>query len=86
VKLLDQARPDRTQVVLAVSCALLYAVGYPLALAGGVAFGWVLVTLGGVVLAALVLVTVRRIDRGASAGSEAPDDRSEATHEGFHAP
>ena len=58
-------RPDRRQVVLALASALCYAVGYPVALAADQQWGWLLVTLGGVLLAALVVVTVHRIDRSA---------------------
>jgi hypothetical protein len=52
-------------VGLAVASALCYAVGYPVALVADQPWGWVLVTLGGVLLAALVVVTVRRVDRSA---------------------
>ena len=68
----DQVRPSRAQMILGVSSALCYALGYPIALIGGSPIGWVLVTLGGVVLAALFVVTVRRIDRAATVGSTAP--------------
>jgi hypothetical protein len=40
-------------------------VGYPVALVADQSWGWLVVTLGGILLAALVLVTVRRIDRSA---------------------
>ena len=56
-------RPDRAQAVLGLATVLAYAVGYPLALMVGSPFGWVLVTLGGVFLLALGVVTVRRIHR-----------------------
>ncbi len=59
-------RPSRTQIRLAVAAAVSYAIGYPVALVGGYAFGWVLVTLGGVFLLALGAVTVRRIHGGDS--------------------
>lgn len=59
-------RTNRTQILLAVAAALSYAIGYPVALAGGHAFGWVLVTLGGVFLLALGAITVRRIHSGDS--------------------
>jgi hypothetical protein len=49
-----------------VAAALSYAIGYPVALVGGSAFGWVLVSLGGVLLLALGAVTVRRIHGGDS--------------------
>jgi type VI protein secretion system component VasK len=63
VQLRETARPTRTQLRLGVASALCYAVGYPLALVADSPWGWLLVTLGGVLLAALVVVTVRRIDR-----------------------
>jgi hypothetical protein len=49
--------------VLGCVSAACYALGYPIALIADNPLGWVLVTLGGVVLAALLVVTVRRIDR-----------------------
>ena len=57
-------RPDRTQAVLGVACLIAYAIGYPVAIVGGSPIGWVLVMLGGVLLFALVVVTVLRIERG----------------------
>lgn len=56
-------RPDRAQVVLGVFTVVAYAVGYPLALVAGSPFGWVLVSLGGVFLLTLGVVTIRRIHR-----------------------
>ena len=56
-------RPTRGQWVLACVSAACYALGYPIALIADNPLGWLLVTLGGVVLAALLVVTVRRIDR-----------------------
>ena len=67
-------RPDRTQGRLIVATVLAYAVGYPLALVGGWAVGWILVTLGGFLLMGLGLVTIRRIQR---AGPSEPTDRSD---------
>jgi len=64
VRLRDVARPTRAQTILGVGSALCYALGYPIALGLDSPWGWLLVTLGGVLLAALVVVTVRRIDRG----------------------
>ena len=58
-------RPDRTQVGLGCASALCYAVGYPVALAADQSWGWLLVTLGGVLLMALLVTVVRRIDRRA---------------------
>ena len=63
VRLRDSARPTRTQVVLAGSSALCYALGYPIALVGNSPWGWLLVTLGGFLLVALLVITIRRIDR-----------------------
>jgi hypothetical protein len=60
------ARPTWAQVVLGGGSLLAYAVGYPLAIVGGSGIGWVLVMLGGLLLLAFGLVTVRRIHRGAS--------------------
>ena len=37
----------RAQVLLAAGMLLCYGIGYPLALIGRSAFGWLLVTLGG---------------------------------------
>ena len=54
-------RPTPVQWVLGVATVLAYAVGYPVALVGGSPFGWVLVTLGGFLLLAFGVVTVRRI-------------------------
>ena len=42
-----------------------YAVGYPVALAADQSWGWLLVTMGGVLLVALLVTIVRRIDRRA---------------------
>ena len=50
--------------MLGVASALCYALGYPIALGLDSPWGWLLVTLGGVLLAALLVVTIRRIDRG----------------------
>jgi len=59
-------RPDRTQTRLGVACVACYGVGYPVALVGGSNLGWALVTLGGLLLLILGVVTVRRIDRDRS--------------------
>ena len=56
-------RPTRGQWMLGGLSAACYALGYPIALIADNPLGWVLVTLGGVVLAALMVVTVRRMDR-----------------------
>ena len=63
MRLRDSARPTRAQIVLAAISALCYALGYPIALVANSPWGWLLVTLGGVVLVALLVVTIRRIDR-----------------------
>ncbi len=54
-------RNNRPLAVLIVATALCYAVGYPVALIGNSNIGWVLVSIGGVLLVALVAVTIRRI-------------------------
>ena len=56
-------RPDRPQLVLGLATVLAYAVGYPLALVVGSPYGWVLVTVGGFLLLAFGVVTIRRIHR-----------------------
>ena len=56
----------RAQVVLAACMLLCYGIGYPLALIGRSPTGWLLVTLGGVFLIALGIITVRRIHRSSS--------------------
>jgi len=53
----------RAQVVLAACMLLCYGIGYPLALIGRSPFGWLLVTLGGVFLIALGIITVPRLHR-----------------------
>jgi hypothetical protein len=58
-------RPDRDQTVLAVAAVVSYAVGYPIAIFGHSPIGWGFVMLGGVLLFLLLLVTIRRINRGA---------------------
>jgi len=64
VRLRDSARPTRAQTSLGVASGLCYALGYPIALGLDSPWGWLLVTLGGVLLAALLVITIRRIDRG----------------------
>lgn len=54
-------RNNRPLAVLIVATALCYAVGYPVALIGNSNIGWVLVSIGGVLLVALVAVTIWRI-------------------------
>ena len=55
--------PTRAQKWLVVVTVLCYAVGYPLGIVLDSAFGWVLVSLGGLGLLALGVVTVRRVNR-----------------------
>jgi hypothetical protein len=52
---------SRLQMMLLAATAICYAVGYPLGIVGRSVFGWVLVTVGGVLLLTLGTVTVRRI-------------------------
>ena len=49
--------------IVAIATALCYAIGYPLALGAGMAFGWVLVTLGGPLLIALGVLLIRRLHK-----------------------
>lgn len=56
----DLPRPNRVQSWLIGLTALSYAVGYPIALVAELAVGWVLVSLGGLFLLALGIVTIRR--------------------------
>jgi hypothetical protein len=56
-------RATRTQQVLIVAVVLSYLIGYPVALVVDSSIGWVLVTLGGVFLLALGVVTIRRVHR-----------------------
>ena len=46
---------------LVAATALCYAIGYPLALIGKSSAGWILVTLGGPLLAAVVWLFIRRV-------------------------
>ena len=48
-------------LALGVATVLCYAIGYPLALLGHSAVGWVFVFLGGPLLLALGVLTIRRI-------------------------
>jgi hypothetical protein len=48
---------------LGIASALCYAIGYPVALVANQPWGWLLVTLGGVLLLWLGVVTIRRVDR-----------------------
>lgn len=53
--------PTRTQQWLILATVVCYAIGYPLALLAHSVAGWLLVTVGGIPLIALGVVTVRRI-------------------------
>ena len=57
----DERRSNRLLLILIAATAICYAVGYPLALVGGVAAGWVLVTLGGPLLIAVGVLVIRRL-------------------------
>lgn len=57
-------RLSRAQSALAVATGLCYLIGYPVALFVNSGVGWSLVTLGGVFLLALGVVTIRRVNRG----------------------
>jgi fatty acid desaturase len=57
-------QPNRRQWLLIASAALCYLIGYPLALIGHWAIGWLFVGLGGVVLIVLAAVTIDRVHKG----------------------
>jgi hypothetical protein len=59
-------RPNRAQVVLGAATVLAYAIGYPVAILADSPIGWGLVTLGGLLLIALGVVTIQRINRSGS--------------------
>jgi hypothetical protein len=54
-------KPTRAQARLGIAVLLCYAIGYPVALVVDSPLGWVFVTLGGIFLLLLGVVTVRRI-------------------------
>lgn len=58
-----RAGEDRALAVLLVLTLLCYAIGYPIALAGHSAFGWILVFLGGPLLIAVLVLVIRRVQR-----------------------
>lgn len=62
----DVVRSHRTEIVLGVGALVAYAVGYPIAIVGGLAVGWALVSLGGVLLLALGVIAIQRIHRSTS--------------------
>ena len=74
VWLTENAHMSRAQIILAGATILAYAIGYPLALIGNNSFGWVLVTLGGVLLLALGVVTIRRIHRSSDNSADQPSE------------
>lgn len=57
----DRPKDDRLLWILVAATALCYAIGYPLALIGKSSAGWILVTLGGPLLAAVVWLFIRRV-------------------------
>ena len=60
----DQPKPRRSALpALVVATVACYAIGEPLALVAGNGLGWVLVSLGGVLLLAIGVDVVRRIAR-----------------------
>jgi hypothetical protein len=63
VRMSGELRPTRQQIVLAAATIASYAIGYPVAIVANAWFGWVLVTLGGLFLFALVVVTIQRMNR-----------------------
>ena len=73
----DRGPPrDRTLWLLLTATLACYGIGYPVALWGHSAAGWVLVFLGGPLLLLLGALTVRRIHAGAGkARREAIEDR-----------
>ncbi len=54
-------KPTRTQTRLGIAVLICYAIGYPVALVADSPVGWVFVTVGGVFLLWLGVVTVRRM-------------------------
>jgi hypothetical protein len=54
-------RPQRRLTALLVATAFCYAIGYPLALVGHSAVGWVFVALGGPLLLALGVMVIRHV-------------------------
>lgn len=67
----------RTLWVLLAATVACYATGYPLALWGHSAVGWVLVFLGGPLLLILGALTIRQLHQGAAHRTrpESPDRR-----------
>ena len=59
---------DRRLTWLVVLTVLCYAIGYPLALIGHSALGWVFVALGGPLLIATGIVVIRRVHISIDAG------------------
>ena len=68
----DRASPrSRTLYLLLAATLACYGIGYPVALWGHSAAGWVLVFLGGPLLLTLGALTIRRIHGRAEAGDVA---------------
>lgn len=62
VALPKELRPDAKQRRLLAVTIACYATGYPIALGLNQPWGWILVTVGGIFLFWLILVTIRRIN------------------------
>ena len=60
---IPRAREERALKILLVLTALCYALGYPVAIIGHSAAGWVLVFLGGPLLIAVLVLVIRRVQR-----------------------
>lgn len=54
-------RSDRRLVLVLAATALCYLIGYPLALVGHSAIGWIFVALGGPFLLALLGMVIHRV-------------------------
>ena len=53
------------QIRLGLATLLSYAIGYPVAIVAHSPVGWVFVSIGGIFLLWLIVVTVRHVDRNA---------------------
>jgi hypothetical protein len=60
-------RSDRRLVLVLAATALCYLIGYPLALVGHSAIGWIFVALGGPLLVALLAMVVHRLHLSSTA-------------------
>ncbi|MDT4892760.1 MAG: hypothetical protein QOE97_1795 [Pseudonocardiales bacterium] len=65
--------PQRRLLALLIGTALCYAIGYPLALVGHSAVGWVFVGLGGPLLIGLGVLVVRRVHLSVEAADRHAD-------------